>query len=155
MPEKVFVSSRLKATLTCPYCGAVEQKDVSRFMAHETEVRLKYTCTCKKSVSIVLERRQSIRKAVNFKGLYIDKTQKYPINVQDISRKGLKIELLKALPLEPGRRIEVEFTLDDPGRSTVRREVRIKNITSPTNIGCEFISTDHQGNLGKYFLFSF
>jgi len=32
--------------------------------------------------------------------------------------------------------------------------VRIKKLLGPAEIGCEFLSFDHSGNLGKYFLFS-
>lgn len=155
MSEKVFVNSKLKAMLTCPYCGVAKQKDVSRFMGHETEVRLKYKCSCKKTVSIILERRSSIRKDVDFKGSYFDGTRKYPIQIKNISRRGLMIDWPKKLKMESGQRIEIEFTLDDPRRSTIRREVRVKKYISSTSIGCEFLSTDHQGNLGKYFLFCF
>ena len=152
-PEKIFVNSDLKATLSCPHCGVSKQTDVSKFMKHKTQVRLKYKCTCKKAVSVILERRRSRRKSVQLKGFYDDDSGKSPLLIENISKHGVKIKLINAASLKIDQHIMLEFTLDDPNASKVKREVRIKNIFSRASIGCEFISTDHDGNLGKYFLF--
>jgi transcriptional regulator NrdR family protein len=164
LETKVFVTSSLMAMFLCPECGKGERKDVSSFIKHETKVRLKYKCpSCTHPFSVTLERRRSLRKEVNLKGNtkkvqlngnLLKRSAKYPIIVQDISKHGLKIKLLKKVALEQDSNIDIEFTLDDIRKSLVLREVQIKKVISPEYIGCEFTSDNHHGNLGKYFAFN-
>lgn len=155
MVIKVFVTSNHIATFSCPKCGNSYQKDVSKFIDHETQVRLKYKCKCQNSFSILLERRRAIRKEVNFKGFVIEKKQKIPMTIVDISKHGIKIKISKSFPLKKGDRLQVEFNLEDPNSAIISKTVRINKITSPITIGCEFTDYDHFGDLGKYFLFHF
>lgn len=55
------------------------------------------------------------------------------------------------IPLEKGETIEIEFELDDPKQSKISREMIVKEIISPVDIGCEFTTNDHYGYLYKYF----
>jgi hypothetical protein len=153
MSIKVFITSDLMATFTCPECGKSKRKDISKFIGHETKVKLKYKCDCQHSFSVMLERRRSKRKILRLKGHIILGLKKHAIIIEDLSKHGIKIKLLKNIPLKEENKIEVEFILDDPNKSKILKEVRIKKIISPAVIGCEFISYEHFGNLGKYFLF--
>ena len=155
MPIKVYVSSNQTANFQCTNCGKSIHRDVSKFIAHETQIKLKYTCKCGHSFSITLERRRSIRKEVTFKGSITTKLKKYPVTIENISKEGLKIKMLDKVPFGIEEIINVEFTLDDVNRSKISVEVRIKNILSQKNMGCEFTSSTHWGNLGKYFLFNY
>lgn len=155
MHKTVYVSSDLIANFSCPECGKRIHKDVSKFVEHKTQVKLKYKCSCRHSFPVILERRQSIRKEVSWTGCVIQKSKKYSMIVKDISRQGIKISMQDKIPLELGGKIEIEFSLDDPGKSIISREVRVNKILSPTDIGCRFISSEHYGSLGKYFLFYF
>ena len=40
MIQKVYVSNDKKATFQCPQCGLVKEKDVSKFIALKSTVRL-------------------------------------------------------------------------------------------------------------------
>jgi len=155
MVAKIFANSDFIATIPCPSCGKAYQKDVSKFMGHRTQVRLKYTCKCKHSFSVQLERRRSIRKDVHLKGRLIDENKKIPLTITDISKYGLKINFSNHIVYELGSIIHVEFVLDDPNDSHVSTQVKIKRFISPLCAGCEFLSNDHYDNLGKYFLFHF
>jgi hypothetical protein len=153
MTIKIFINSNLTANFICPECGKSELKDVSKFIGHKTTVKLKYKCKCKHSFSVILERRRSIRKEVNLKGEILYNSGKYAITIEDISKHGLKIKLSEILPFTKEGNINIRFILDDPNKSNIQTEVKIKKIISPVNIGCEFLSFQHHGNLGKYFLF--
>ncbi len=155
MTVRIFVSSDLMAPFHCPQCGKSRQKDVTKFIQHKASVRLKYTCKCKHSFSVVLERRQTKRKAVSLKGFVIKNKTKYPIIIEDISKQGIKINALEKLSFKEGDIIDVEFILDDQNNSEVRRKVKIKKMFSPYRMGCEFLITEHYDSLGKYFLFYF
>jgi len=151
--EKIFIASDLTANFTCPECGKSKEKDVSKFIKHKTQVKLKYRCSCQHSFSAILERRRSKRKKVQLSGSIIKDSTKHDIIIQDISKHGLRIKLKEHIRLKEEERIRIEFVLDDPNSSKISREVRMKKIIPPAGIKCDFISYDHHGNLGKYFLF--
>jgi len=155
--KKIFVTSNSMATFSCSECGKIEQKDVSKFIKHEAQVKLKYKCSsCKHSFSVILERRLSIRKGVHLLGHIIQNSIRNAIMVKDLSKHGLRIKISqKTIALEKNEIIQVEFILDDPKKSKVSKRIRVIKINSPTDISCEFYNKDHQGNLGKYFLFYF
>lgn len=152
---KVFVTQELKATFACESCGQSYTKDVSQFIKHKTQVRLKNKCKCGHIFSVMLERRRVFRKEVRFNGVLIQNTNKYPGVITDLSRNGIRFKTLEEADLKEESIAEVVFTLDKPNRSEVRRTVRIRKISSAHSFGCEFENTEHFDDLGKYFLFHF
>ena len=161
---EVFVASNLMATFYCPNCDKYRQMDVSKFLESEKQVKLKCKCSCKHIFVAILERRRSIRKEKFFHGHMVEihikdyetrKSIKSKIIVKNISMDGIRIKTLEKIPLKEEEIIEIEFKLNDPKRSKILRKVRIKKIISPVDIGCEFLSNDHYGYLGKYFLSHF
>jgi hypothetical protein len=155
MPEKIFATQNRMAIISCPYCGKSKQKDVSKFMEHKTQVRLKFKCVCKENISVILERRRTMRKDVQFNGFLIQNSIKHPILISNISQNGVKIRFSEPLSLNEGQTASIQFTLDDVKKSSISREVLIKKIFSQKSVGCKFQSTDHLDQLGKYFLFNF
>ncbi|WDP88717.1 MAG: PilZ domain-containing protein [Desulfobacter sp.] len=155
MVTKIYVNADLKATIPCPNCKNSYQKDVSRFIKHHKEVRLKYTCKCKHQFSILLERRRFIRKEKQLNGYLIEPTRKLPLRIIDISKYGIKIKLFTKAPPDIGSILTIEFILDDPGHSKVTTKVTVKRVLFPDTLGCEFLNPNHYDNLGKYFLFHF
>ena len=152
---RVFVTSTSTATFSCDECGKSYQKDVSRFIGHEAEVKLKYKCKCGHSFSVILERRRSIRKELSLRGCIIQNQKKWQGMVTDLSRHGVKFKALEKADLEVKRTAEVRFTLDTQKRSEISRLVKIKKKFSPMVFGCEFLDEEHFDDLGKYFLFHF
>ena len=61
MTIKIFVTSNIIAIFPCSKCGKSYQKDVSKYIGHETQVKLKYKCKCQNSFSVLLERRTKNR----------------------------------------------------------------------------------------------
>ena len=108
-----------------------------------------------RSFSVIFERRRSIRKGVQFNGFFIQNSIKYPLKILNISRYGVRIRLSEPFPLNEGQKFSIRFTLDDFEESSISREFLVKKIYSQKSIGCEFQSTDHFGQLGKYFLYNF
>jgi hypothetical protein len=154
MAQKIFMTKSGKATIICPECGKVKQMDVSKFTDVNKSVNLKVTCACGHRFPIMLERRLHIRKNVDLKGHMVVKHKSYGIKVLDMSRLGLKIRIEKALDIQKGEKILINFILDDPGESRVEKEVLVKKV-SGTDIGVEFISQDHYDKFGPYLLFHF
>nr|WP_319397036.1 PilZ domain-containing protein [uncultured Desulfobacter sp.] len=152
---KVFVTQELKATFACESCGQSYTKDVSKFIKHEAQVRLKNKCKCGHTFSVILERRRGFRKEVGFKGVLIQAPKKYPGVITDLSRNGIRFKTKEKAFLKEDRMAEVVFTLEKPNRCEIHRAVRIRKIFSEYSFGCEFEDTEHFDDLGKYFLFHF
>jgi hypothetical protein len=151
---KVFLTKSGKANFTCPECGHIRQMDVTKFKKMDREVKLKCTCKCQNVFSVILERRRHIRKKVHLPGELLMGKQKYPININDISKVGLKIHTKDVLDLDVEDKIILEFILDDTDNSKVSKEVIVKKINQ-TQIGGKFSSKDHYDKLGTYLLFHF
>lgn len=154
MAQKVFITKSGKANITCPECGKIRAMDVSRFANVDKTVSLKVTCTCGHSFSVMLERRLHIRNDVNLCGQTIFKDEKYEFKILDISRRGLKIKTGKAMDIQKGEKLVIDFILDDPGQSSVQKEVIVRKVNG-IDIGVEFTSSDHYDKFGPYLLFHF
>jgi len=155
MITKIYVNANLQATIPCSECKKTYQKDVSKFIGHHKEVKLKYTCKCKHKFTVLLERRRFIRKNKEFNGYLIQEKRKTPLKIIDISKYGVKIKLSMRILPKAGEILTIEFILDDPGSLSVTTKVKIKRVLIPDTLGCEFLDPDHYNNLGKYFLFHF
>lgn len=114
----------------------------------------------RKDKSYIKESRRSIRKETFFhghvvetetKGYVTQTSKKSKIIVTNLSMHGIGIKILGKDPVKEGKKIEIEFKLDDSKKSKIVREVRIKRLISPVNIGCEFLSNEHYGYLDQYF----
>jgi len=154
MALKVFMNKKKMATFTCPECDKIRQMDVSKYYKINKPIKLKYTCTCKHKFSVILERRQHVRKKISLKGHIIGNLKKIPILVLDISRFGLKIKLIEKFEVTVGEKIRIEFTLDDREQSKIYKGVIVRSVFSG-EIGVEFDSSDHYDKLGTYLLFHF
>lgn len=152
MAQKIFITKSGKTNIICPECGKIKQVDVSRFTHTEKAVSLKITCPCGHVFSATLERRLHFRKSVNLQGKTVFKNKRYELRILDISRLGLKIRTERALDIQKGEKFVIGFTLDDPGRSQVEKEVIVRKVDG-TDLGVEFTSSDHYDKFGPYLLF--
>ena len=154
MIQKVYVSNDKKATFQCPQCGLLKEKDVSKFIGLKSTVKLKCKCVCGHAYPVTFERRQHIRKDVNFSGSYVWKRERGTLVVKNISRAGLSLKMSFKTSLKVGDRCVVTFTLGKGPQSEVEKEVVVRSVTSSI-LGVEFISKDHYGKFGAYLLYDF
>lgn len=161
MIQKLFVNKNGQIHLSCPKCDKSRHKNVSKYMALSLDqaIQFNYNCPCGNSFSVMVERRRSVRKKVNFKGKLIYNRQEYnvlvfDIVVLDISRFGLKIRLIDKFNIREGQKIDVKFQLDDKTKSNVSKKAVVRNV-EPPNIGVEFPSGSHYDKFGAYILFYF
>ncbi len=153
--KKTFINSFNKATFVCPECERSKTINVSKYKETKKAVKVNCMCSCGHSYTVLLERRQHFRKKVSLSGIFTqNKNKKGFITVNDLSRSGLKFELFEDEYFQIGDRLWIEFTLDDPSQSLIKREVIIKNIRG-LYIGAEFESPEHLDKLGPYLLYNF
>jgi len=146
MAEKVFVADDNMAVFECPQCKKAKRVDVSRYNDIQQAVKIKVKCPCGHIYKVILERRKSFRKNVNFPGTYTHVLPDYRedtggITVKDLSRSGVKIKLNVEKEFKVGDILLVEFQLDDKQRSLVKKDAVIKKI-SGSYLGLEFKSID-------------
>lgn len=70
------------------------------------------------------------------------------MTVRDLSRSGLKLELEKEGELKVGDKLVVEFKLDNPQKTAIKKEVLVKT-TFGNYVGTEFCSRDPNNPIDK------
>ncbi len=159
MTQKIFMTKNMEAVFYCPECGNEKKMDVTKFTHVDKEIKLKVTCKCSHVFPVILERRKNVRRAVNLSGTLIKGSKKYPVQVIDVSRQGLKICMEEILNLKSGDlnlndKVVIDFILDDAGKSRVSKEVTVKKIDKKY-LGVIFLSDVHYDKFGTYLLFHF
>jgi len=155
MIQKVYVSNDKKATFQCPECGLVKEKDVSKFISLKSTVKIKCKCVCGHAYPVVFERRQHVRKEVNFSGTYVWGKESGSLLVKNISQAGLCLMMDFKTSLKVGDQFVVKFTFGKAPNSEVEKEVVIRTVIPPILLGGEFISKNHYGKFGAYLLYDF
>jgi hypothetical protein len=154
MVQKIFYTGTGAIDITCPKCGKIRQRDISKYLKMDKALNFKATCKCKHVFPVTIERRQHIRKQVNLKGVLIQRSQQYPVKISDISKFGMRLMTDRHPNIMEGERLVVKFVLDDQLRSEVSKDIVVRKKTG-TYVGCEFLSDDHYDAFGKYLLFYF
>ena len=148
MTDKVFVSQDNTATLICPSCGKFKTVDVAKYVNRAEPVKIKVRCSCGHEFSIFLERRQQFRKETSIDGFYTCSsrhTAPYTghisgkMTVVDISRTGLRLKLNTMPRFTVGDRLQIEFQLNDPHASVIRKEVIVRHLKGYF-VGTEYTS---------------
>lgn len=149
--KKVFINNDNMATFVCPKCKKQTTADVAEYKDIDKAVRIQHTCSCTHSQTVLLERRKFYRKNVHIEGTYMlaeKGPRARPMVVRDVSRSGLKLELKEKDSLEVGDRLVVDFILDNPQKTAIRKEVIVKTVFSKY-VGTEFCSRDPSNPIDK------
>jgi hypothetical protein len=143
MAEKVFIHDDDTATFVCPSCQKKRTIDASPYKFMDRSIMIKRKCSCGYVHVVLLERRRFIRKSVELPGSYIVENgcMKMPMTVKDLSRSGLKIELKEIEEVDAGDTLYIEFRLDDPHRTLIKKTVVVRTIMGLT-LGVEFTPND-------------
>jgi len=155
MKTKVYVHKDNSALFTCPVCGDVKRKRVSRVMNLSRAIKIKCSCQCGCKYSAFLERRQRARKPVNLSGKFRNEGGNGAgiMTVKDVSQYGLGMRVPSNYTLKIGDKLAIEFTLNDRLRSSIKRDVIIRN-RSRLDVGTEFCTPDHYDKLGAFLFYS-
>ncbi len=155
MKTKVYAHKDNSAIFTCPVCGNVKRKRVSQVMNMSRAVKIRCSCQCGCKYSAFLERRQRARKPVNLSGKFLNSGGKGAgiMTVKDVSQYGIGMKISSNYALQIGDKLSIEFTLNDRLRSSIKRDVLVRN-RSRLNVGTEFCSTDHYDKLGAFLFYS-
>lgn len=152
---KSYVRPDMSAVLTCPHCGRQKAVPVEPFKGKKHKLKVK--CACKNVFIMEIEFRKKVRKRVNLRGTYINHSQKNRsghLTIQNVSLSGLGFTSLDIKDFELGDELTVEFNLDDEQRTSITKDVIVKDIRKHT-VGCEYERGGefaYDGPLGFYIM---
>jgi len=153
--RKIYVRSDDTAVISCPHCGC--QKTVPVGSCKGSKCRFKIKCKCKGVFAVDLEFRKKVRKKTNLLGQFTNHSQRNILGnlfVKDVSMSGLQFVTMDIEKLKIDDEITVSFILDNADRTTIEKEVIVRNINK--NIfGCEFEKSSEyapDGSLGFYIM---
>lgn len=150
--HKVYVHSDNIASFLCPSCEQAKDFDITEYEDIDDTLHIEHTCKCGKQYKIRVERRRFFRKYVDLEGFYSwgDEKTKRPMLVRDLSRSGMKIEILDDMEIQAGDKLFVEFVLDNEQKMKIRREVIVRTVFGK-KLGTEFASRDPNNPFDKVF----
>jgi hypothetical protein len=157
--QRVFSREDGLVLLTCPHCGLQESVTTARFEILGNAVTV--GCACRKKFAAVLEKRRSVRKAVQLEG-YFTIVGEYgpedakgnvwgPMVVKNLSRTGLRFYSSRVSHIDPGDLLMVRFNLDNSNKALIHKKVQVVSIQN--EVGCRFEGADEYDiTLGFYFM---
>ena len=133
MIEKVYITSKQRATFICPKCQKSKTVDVSRYAGIDKIIKVNVRCPCGYAYTSILEKRKKYRKETNLHGTYCrivggKEVERGLMTVKDLSTTGMQLHINGDHGCSDGDVIRVEFHLDDTQRSLIRKKVIIRNI---------------------------
>lgn len=167
--QKVYLEDNNVVTVSCPQCKKTREIDATPYLKKEGLVQLSFRFKCNScdcghkdcneckgsdcsnghSNIFILERRKFYRKKVNLSGSIIgNRGKRYSIRVHDLSRTGLKLEVLTPHAFQVDRKILVEFFLDDVKETQISKQVVIRK-TDDKVVDGEFLTTESFDNSDK------
>ncbi len=158
MTQKVYVTSKQIATISCPQCARSKTVDVSKYATLDKMVKVNVKCPCGHTYKAILEKRKQYRKETNLAGTYIHFINGQPrgrglMTVKDLSTSGMKLQLNVKQDFAIGDQMQVEFHLNDAHRTLIKKTVIIKNQREQF-IGAEFAPFESIDKALGFYLFS-
>ena len=157
MTEKIYITPKKTATITCPKCRISKTVDVSKLVSLEKVLKVNGRCPCGHVFKSFIERRMHYRKELKLAGSFVrlvsgKSSGREDMIVRDLSLTGMKFEVYENLNFSEGDVLQVEFRLDDVKNTLIKKQVVIRNIKNSC-IGAAFVQTGIEDNtLGFYLM---
>ncbi len=128
MDQKILVDGLETASLTCPQCKKTRQVLLAGYRLPKRYNRLTYHCGCGRHTRAILEKKFDPCPCAGLAGTFRH-TGPSPVSgkmtVLKVNQSGITLKTHQDHSIPPGRSLTVEFVLDDPKQSIVRRRVRV------------------------------
>jgi hypothetical protein len=156
MEPRVFMNEDGLATFKCPKCQNLQTKDIGKFDKIDQVKRIKCTCSCGNTFTVIFEKRKFFRRDIELVGRYKtrskdDKEIRGTCTIIDVSQSGLLFTTNVKHDLEIGDQLEVEFYIDEEQTFLVLKKGVIRRIID-RNVGIEFNTTQHLDRYGWLFI---
>jgi len=136
--KKLYVDPTGMVTFICPKCGESRKESAEQYKDQTGTIKVE--CKCSNVYEVQLEFRKSFRKETFLDGLYYRASHSGDwgkMVVRDLSLGGCRFETSKAHLLDLGEEIKLEFVLDDPRRSNIRKKA-VVSVVEGRLVGCKF-----------------
>jgi predicted RNA-binding Zn-ribbon protein involved in translation (DUF1610 family) len=137
--KKLYVDDAGMVTFLCPKCGDSRKQSVEK--SRDVIGLTKMSCICGYVSEVQLEFRKFFRKDTELEGLYyrsIPEGHWGKMIVKDLSILGCRFEMRRKELLGEGEEIKLQFTLDNPRRSIIRKKAIVSEVEG-SNVGCKFV----------------
>lgn len=145
--KKLYIGNDNTVVLTCPACDKAKVVDVTSYLHATGPISFTYrfqcdACrcghsSCKECIrencslghvnTVQLERRQLARKPLSLNGTFLANDQDaVPVHLIDLSRKSVRVAFLGSTRVDDGSKGIVDFVLDDPHKTPIRKTVVVK-----------------------------
>jgi hypothetical protein len=118
--------------------------------------RVKYKCNCGHTYVAVLEKNAHPRQITLLAGTFVSASDNLcsgKMIIKRLNSKGITLKTNTEQKILPGLDLILEFVLDDPKQSIVKKQVRVL-ARSGRYLTAEFIADEHEDNLGPYLFFN-
>ena len=156
MEQRILIDSLDTARFVCPECSREKIMQLSEYSINRQHTKVKCRCRCGHSYMVVLEKQIESIQDTQLLGTYISNGRircSGKMIIKKLNSKGLMLKTNIEQNLWPGLKLFLEFVLDDPKQSIVKKEVVVK-AKKGKYLSAEFTSDDHYDNLGPYLFFN-
>jgi hypothetical protein len=130
--KKLYAQAHDRKPIVCPHCGQMKTIQIADYR-HLVGKPLKVKCPCGHGFRLQIELRAYQRQATRLPGQYVALRRGTPpgvergrMEVEDLSRTGLRLCTLRPHTLQVDETIRVCFRLDDGARTLVDRSAVVK-----------------------------
>ena len=136
--KKLYVDEAGMVTFLCSKCGNSWKQPVVKYRDHVGSVKL--SCVCGYDSEVNIEFRKFFRKDTELEGIYYRTTPEGhwgKMIVRNLSVLGCRFEMIRKDPLAAGEEIKMQFTLDNPRKSIIKKKAIISEVVG-SSVGCRF-----------------
>ncbi len=156
MELRVFMNDNGLATFKCPKCQNLQVKDIGKFDKITKVTKIKCTCSCGHTFTVIFEKRKFFRKEVELQGRYKTRSQENKekrgtFTIIDVSQSGLMLITNVKHDLKIGDKLILEFYIDEEQNFLIRKEGIIRRIIDK-KIGIHLNMIDHCDRFGRLFI---
>ena len=156
MVEKVYITENQTGTFICPQCQKSKTVGVSKLIKSKKNLNINVRCPCGHTFTSFLERRKHFRKETNLVGTFIrivagEQTDRGRMTVRNLSLSGVGIKFQLSYNFEIGDLLEIDFKLDNPNETRLKRKVVIRNIKD-SYVGTEFYQPEAEDKILGFYL---
>jgi len=136
--KRLYVDDAHMVTYLCPKCGESRKQSVDKYK--NIAGLIKMSCICGYVSEIKIEFRKFFRKDTELEGFYyksIPEGHWGKMIIRDLSVVGCRFEMIRKEPLAEGEEIKLQFTLDEPKKSIIRKKAVVSEVQG-SHVGCRF-----------------
>ena len=156
MEQKIIIDNLDTARLACPECQRTKTLQLSEYKLIKRQTRVKYKCNCGHTYLAILQKESRPQQDTMLAGTFSSEGNipcSGKMTIKRLNSKGITLKTNVEQKILPGLNLILEFVLDDPKQSIVRKQARVL-ARNGRYLTAEFTAAEHHDNLGPYLFFN-